>query len=105
MVKIKARKPQRERAFGTIALIEDKNGKLEMRCDIIETDGVPDSVMDRIKAAVAGLAYMYETQTEEVDRLGGAYLNGLETGITITKQMQKTAAKDGEPKAGFHAKI
>jgi len=104
MVKLKSRKPQRERAFGTIALVEDKEGKLQMHCDIMETDGASPEIMARIRAAVAGLAFLYEHDADDIDKLGGAYLSGLETGITLTQNMHKK--KDGEePKAGFHAKI
>jgi hypothetical protein len=90
----------RRASYGTLVLAEEQDGSLSPHFQIEETDGVNPELIERIKFGLAGLGYLWERDAETIERLGMAYLEGIEYG---SRQAQE---EDNEkPKMGFRAKL
>lgn len=68
-------------SVGSIAIIETKTGKLRVHLDFAPQPTTDSQMLERIKYAVAGLAYLYEQNGDIVETTGRAYLEGIEEGI------------------------
>lgn len=85
------KKTEKERnpSVGTVAIVETKTGELQIRLDFKPDEGTEPNLMQRIYAAVTGLAYTYDHFPEKIESIGQSYLDGIEEGITQIKRMQK----------------
>lgn len=94
-------------SFGTIAFIETPNGDLRLNVDVFQGKHTTEEMMQRIRAIVCGMKHVYSKNVDEIESLGGAYMDGLETGIGVMQQKKPKTPPDGDdgPKMGFHAKI
>lgn len=99
------RKPKKDPAFGTVAFIEHE-GSLRLNCDVCEVDGTAEEIIMRIRAAVTGMAYMWEHNEDEIVETGKAFIQGMETGIEMANKAMKKKPKDdsGPGNIGFRAK-
>jgi hypothetical protein len=95
-------------SFGTIAFIETPNGDLRLNVDVFQGKHTTEEMMHRIRAIVCGIKHVYNRNTSEIESLGDAYMDGLETGISAMQDKKKKPepeSGDGGPKIGFNAKL
>lgn len=90
---------ERRQSYGTLNLVEQSDGSLAPQFDITETDGVDPRLVTRIKYALAGLAYKYQRESDDIETIGKAFIEGIELGIDMSD------SDEDEPKIGFNAKI
>lgn len=94
-------------SFGTIAFIETPDGSLKLNVDVFQGKHTSEEMMSRIRAIVCGMKYLYSHNDDEVEALGAAYMDGLETGIGVMQQKPKKPSGEGGsgPKIGFSADL
>ncbi len=80
----------------TIEIADD--GTVNIRCDVSDNESV-DPIYTQLKAAVTGLSYLYEKDMQQIDKIGQAFLDGVERGLSVA------GAEEDESKVGFRAKI
>jgi hypothetical protein len=100
--------PDRPPSVGTLALVETKTGLLRIHLDFSLQEGTDPMIARRLQASVAGLSYIYERDTANVESIGIAYLDGIEEGIKQIKLADKKKNSNKnyqDSKIGFHGKM
>jgi hypothetical protein len=99
-------KKRRMPSTGSVTLTEEPDGSITVSLDVDEQPETDSRLMDKIRHAIAGMAYFFETGESNMELVGKAFLNGMEEGITRTKKEKKEEGKDYHgSKAGFHSKL
>jgi hypothetical protein len=98
-------KKQRPPSSGTIALVESGMGNYRLVVDLDEQDGTDAVTLARIRAGIAGLSYLFEQDGANIEKMGMAYIQGMEAGIgRMRKQKKKKTGNYKDSKIGFHSK-
>ena len=103
-------KQMRLPSSGSLTLFEAENGELGIRLQMDEQEGTDAELVQRIHSAIAGLAYHYEHNSDEVDSIGLAFINGMK--LASRNQPPEPTEKKKDKKglyskqaAGFHAEF
>jgi len=91
---------KREYSFGTLSLIEQKDGELRLAVDIEEVEGTSEDLMHKIRAIMCGLSYMYNREGPSIESIGAAYLEGMQTGIEVMQDKIDKASGGGSNSGG-----
>lgn len=94
-------------SYGELKLTETSSGDLKLEVNIEQADRTPEQVLDRIRATLCGLQYVLNNNESEIQGLGEAFIEGMETGIRAMQSGRvgstlKSDDKD-KPTMGFHA--
>jgi hypothetical protein len=102
-------KQLRQPSSGSLSFIEGQNGQLTIRLSMDEQEGTEDFILKRIQAAIAGLAYHYERNADEIDSIGLAFLDGMKIGQGSMAQPEPEKKKKkthyGKSTIGFGADV
>jgi hypothetical protein len=98
-------------SVGSIMLQEKPNGEMAVTMKLSEGVNSDPQLILRIKAAMAGMCYVYEKDTDNIDNIGLAFLEGLEKGMEIMgmEDDDDEPARPAKPqpeakqKMGFHS--
>lgn len=85
--------PLKQPSFGVITVIEDGND-IKLAVEVDSNDTSPEDIIERIKAVISGMLYVYDKDRSAVEALGQAYLDGVETGI---RNSHPPVPVDGSP--------
>lgn len=98
--------PQRPPSSGSLSLIEDLNGGIRLEVELDEIEGTSMDVINRIRAGIAGMNYIFETDGITIENIGKAYIIGMEEGFKRGRRENKDdKKKTGNYKTtniGFH---
>lgn len=82
---------------------ETSDGALTFEMLVKPSPNTPHELLDRLRAALCGLQYVFTKNEAEIVNLGEAYMEGIEVGARLVTGSK--GSKEDSPKVGFHANL